>query len=73
MKKLLTILFAFVSIIIFAQKKQAPDNRLAGIDEKLQALLTEWKVADFAVAVIEKNKVMDFRQTLVSFPPTVLA
>jgi CubicO group peptidase (beta-lactamase class C family) len=49
----------FVSIALCAQKK-APtsDTRLNGIDAKLQAILTDWKVAGFAVAVVEKNKIL---------------
>ena len=59
MRSLLFILLAFVSIdFAIAQKASAPDPRLAGIDVKLQALLSEWKVAGFAVAVVEKNKVV---------------
>jgi CubicO group peptidase (beta-lactamase class C family) len=53
---LLCLLLSFTAL---AQKKQAlQDNRLAGIDVSLQAVLTEWKVAGFAVAVVEKNKVV---------------
>src|SRR5260221_1695258 len=58
MKKILTLLFVLVCAISFAQKKSTPIDRLAGIDAKLQSLLTEWKVAGFAVAVVEKNKVI---------------
>jgi CubicO group peptidase (beta-lactamase class C family) len=58
MKKLTALLLAFASVVSLAQKKQTPDNRLAGIDEKLQAVLTDWHVAGFAVAVIEKNKIV---------------
>ena len=53
------ILFCLLlSFTALAQKKQAPDTRLDGIDAKLQAILTEWKVAGLAVAVVEKNKVV---------------
>src|SRR5258707_12500725 len=58
MKKIFTLLFILACATSFAQKKAASPDRLAGIDTKLQALLTEWKVAGFAVAVIEKNKVI---------------
>ncbi|HLZ16181.1 MAG TPA: serine hydrolase domain-containing protein, partial [Cyclobacteriaceae bacterium] len=58
MKKLITPLFLLISLFSFAQKKQAPDNRLTGVDAKLQAVLTDWHVAGFAVAVVEKNKIV---------------
>lgn len=58
MKKILPVLFLAVSGIAFGQKKNAPDNRLAGIDAKLQAVLTDWHVAGFAVAVVEKNNIV---------------
>jgi len=60
MKNSVRILVCFlVSLTAFAQKKQAqPDNRLTGIDAKLQAVLADWKVAGFAVAVVERNKVV---------------
>src|SRR5258708_36661749 len=58
MKKIVTLLFILACATSFAQKKSTPIDRLAGIDAKLQSLLTEWKVAGFAVAVVEKNKVI---------------
>lgn len=59
MKKLVaTILLAVFCLAVQAQKKPMPDARLAGIDAKLEALLAEWKVAGFAVAVVEKDKVV---------------
>jgi CubicO group peptidase (beta-lactamase class C family) len=59
MKKVaLLALVVFAAFQSNAQKKPAADNRLAGIDAKLQALLTDWKVAGFAVAVVEKNKIV---------------
>ncbi len=60
MKKIVlaNLLFA-ISICANAQNKAAQiDARLTGIEVKLQALLTEWKVAGFAVAVVEKNKII---------------
>ena len=56
---LLICLAIFIVGHAFAQKKQpAQDTRLAGIDAKFQLLLDEWKVAGFAVAVVEKDKVV---------------
>lgn len=42
------------------QKKSATpaDARLAGLDAELQKILTDWNAAGFAVAVVEKNKVV---------------
>jgi CubicO group peptidase (beta-lactamase class C family) len=56
--KLTLITLLILSLATFAQKKPVADTRLAGIDAKLEALLAEWKVAGFAVAVIEKDKVV---------------
>lgn len=59
MKKVCTLLLlTLVCVSTFAQKKSTTDPRLAGIDAKLEALLTEWHVAGFAVAVVEKDKVV---------------
>lgn len=59
MKKNYLLLFTFlISMVAMAQKKSTPDNRLAGIDAQLQTILTDWKAAGFAVAVVEKNKVI---------------
>lgn len=57
-KTLLVILALSAGILSFAQKKTTQDNRLVGLDAKLQAVLTDWKAAGFAVAVVEKNKVI---------------
>ncbi|MBS1506305.1 MAG: serine hydrolase [Bacteroidetes bacterium] len=58
MKKIITLFFAFIAVCAFSQKKNAPDNRLAGVDAKLQAILADWHVAGFAVAVVEKDKIV---------------
>ncbi|MDW8332104.1 MAG: serine hydrolase, partial [Cyclobacteriaceae bacterium] len=43
----------------WAQKKPAAtDKRLAGLDAELQPLLAKWHAAGFAVAIVEKNKVI---------------
>lgn len=55
-------IYLFVAVLIFystdAQKKTKPDTRLEGIDTKLQAVLKDWNVAGFAVAVVDKEKVI---------------
>ncbi len=60
MKKLLFILAAIITTTsVFAQKKKpVADTRLAGIDMELQKVLETWKTPGFAVAVVEKNKVV---------------
>lgn len=42
----------------YAQKRSTPDTRLAGLDAELQKVLEVWKTPGFAVAVVEKNKVV---------------
>ncbi len=58
--RILIIFLTLLSVdFAFAQKKQpVQDNRLAGLDAKLQSLLAEWNVAGFSVAVVEKDKVV---------------
>jgi CubicO group peptidase (beta-lactamase class C family) len=51
MKKLIAVLCIAYPLLSIAQKKPGADNKLAGIDAKLQPLLSVWKVAGFAVAV----------------------
>ncbi|HRO47022.1 serine hydrolase [Agriterribacter sp.] len=60
MKKLVSLsLLLLFSVFAFAQKnKIQPDKRLAGLDTALEKLLKDWKAAGFAVAVVEKNKVI---------------
>jgi CubicO group peptidase (beta-lactamase class C family) len=40
------------------EKNIVPDNRLAGLDSAFARILTVWKGPGFAVAVIEKNKIV---------------
>ena len=60
MKALLLSLVFLTSLFAHAQKKpaQAGDTRLQGLDDELQKVLTDWKAAGFAVAVIEKDKIV---------------
>jgi len=49
----------FFSLLAFAQKnKVIVDNRLTGLDAELEKILKDWKIAGFAVAVVEKNKIV---------------
>jgi CubicO group peptidase (beta-lactamase class C family) len=82
MKKLFIGCLVFTSLQLHAQKKLAtPQNKLAGIDTSLQNLLKDFNCAGFAVAVVEKNKVIyikgfgfkDFENKLPVTPNTVFA
>jgi CubicO group peptidase (beta-lactamase class C family) len=57
MKKYLFFLLCLIASNSFAQK-QTPDNRFVGLDTTFARVLKEWKAAGFAVAVVEKNKVV---------------
>ena len=61
MKKIITVLFLFACIFSFAQKKNKPvteTDRFAGLDTTFEKVLKDWHAAGFAVAVVEKNKVV---------------
>jgi len=57
MKKITALLLCVISLNAFAQKK-AEDPRFKGLDTAFQRVLKNWHAAGFAVAVIEKNKVV---------------
>jgi CubicO group peptidase (beta-lactamase class C family) len=52
------LLILLLSCFFVCAQKKTSDNRLAGIDAQLESILTDWKAAGFAVAVVEKNKVV---------------
>ena len=59
MKIFITILLITLGFTVFGQKKNTtPANPLAGIDTTLERILKERKAAGFAVAVVEKNKII---------------
>ena len=60
MKNIILILFLFLLIVpVTAQKQKVnTDQRLVGLDSKLETILTDWKTPGFAVAIVEKNKVI---------------
>lgn len=69
-------------ISAFGQKnKPAVDKRLAGVDTELQKVLDTWQAPGFAVAVIEKNKIVytkgfgyrDYENKLPVTPNTLFA
>jgi CubicO group peptidase (beta-lactamase class C family) len=60
MKYIFALFFLITCFCSFGQKKQTStgDPRLAGIDAELQKVLNDWKAAGFAVAVVEKDKII---------------
>jgi CubicO group peptidase (beta-lactamase class C family) len=56
MKKILLIVFTLS--LITSSIAQDVDKRLEGIDTALNEVLETWKAAGFAVAVVEKNKII---------------
>ncbi len=58
MRKTLTLLILLLSAVTFAQKVKPVADRFAGIDAEMEKLLSTWHVAGFAVAVVEKDKVV---------------
>lgn len=48
-----------ISVALYAQKnKSTEDKRFAGLDTAFARVIKDWKAAGFAVAVVEKNKVV---------------
>lgn len=59
MKSFLIIPFLFLSFGAISQKiKNDSDRRLAGLDDTFNRILKDWHAAGFAVAVVEKNKII---------------
>lgn len=60
MKKVLGLVFAILltSSIMAQKKEQDLKKRLKGVDKELNEVLETWKAAGFAVAVVEKNKII---------------
>jgi CubicO group peptidase (beta-lactamase class C family) len=57
------ILFFLTMLVILSpamgqRSREKADQRLAGLDARLTALLTDWNAAGFAVAIVEKDKVV---------------
>ena len=60
MKRLIPLSFILL-LCVFAtaqRSKLQPDKRLSGLDTALEKLLKDWKAAGFAVAIVEKNKIV---------------
>src|SRR6188472_2946818 len=51
-------LFCLISLTGFAQKSHATVDRFKGLDTAFARILKDWKAAGFAVAVVEKDKVI---------------
>lgn len=60
MKPSVFILASLIAFTTMAQKRKptAPPDRFAGLDTSFARVLSDWKVAGFAVAVVEKGKVV---------------
>lgn len=59
MRKIIALLLCTTTISSFAQKqKSTEDKRFAGLDTAFARVLKEWHAAGFAVAVVEKDKVI---------------
>ncbi|HUQ96207.1 MAG TPA: serine hydrolase [Chitinophagaceae bacterium] len=58
MKKLFLLFFLVPAMLAFAQKKGTPDKRFDGLDAAFNQVLKDWHAAGFAVAVVEKNKII---------------
>lgn len=81
MKTFLSVSIAMILFSTVAAQKRSADTRLQDIDKELQSILETWKVAGFAVAVVEKNKVVyakgfgfrDYEKKLPVTPNTLFA
>jgi CubicO group peptidase (beta-lactamase class C family) len=58
MGKFCLLFILAVSLQVDAQKNQSVDPRLQGLDAQFEQVLKDWNAAGFAVAVVEKNKVI---------------
>jgi len=57
MKIINTLLFSFL-VLSTAAQKNTTDKRFAGLDAQFEKVLKDWKAPGFAVAVVEKNKII---------------
>ena len=58
MKRIPALLLCMIALTCVAQKKNFTEKRFAGLDTAFARVLKEWKAPGFAVAVIEKNKLV---------------
>jgi CubicO group peptidase (beta-lactamase class C family) len=81
MRKILALLCCLTTAFSFAQTAGVTDKRLAGIEKELDQLLKDWHAAGFAVAVVEKDKIIyskgfgyrDVEKKLPATPNTLFA
>ena len=55
---LVPALLFFVLLTNAQKSKPAVDTRLTGLDAELEKILKDWKISGFAVAVVEKDKIV---------------
>lgn len=55
---LLPVLLSVVLVTNAQKSKTAGDNRFTGLDAELEKILKDWKISGFAVAVVEKDKIV---------------
>src|SRR5579871_605314 len=80
MRKILTLLFIVATMTANAQRNQE-DKRFIGLDTAFARVLKTWHAAGFAVAVVEKNKVVyakgfgyrDYENKIAVTPNTLFA
>jgi CubicO group peptidase (beta-lactamase class C family) len=80
MRKAISIVVLLATISVAAQKK-AEDKRFIGLDTAFARVLQTWHAAGFAVAVVEKNKVIyadgfgyrDYENKIPATPNTLFA
>ena len=60
MTKFLLVMLLLMSATTLIGQKNSPviDARLTGLDTELEKLLKDWKIAGFAVAIVEKDKLI---------------
>ncbi len=58
MKWIFHVLCCLLTTNSFAQKTKKVSDRFAGLDTAIGRILKDWKAAGFAVAVVEKNKIV---------------
>ena len=57
MKKLLLLILSVITLQAIGQKQKA-DKRFDGLDTAFARVLKDWHAAGFAVAVVEKDKIV---------------
>jgi CubicO group peptidase (beta-lactamase class C family) len=81
MKKILLLCCSLLPLLLWAQKAVTTDKRLASLEASFEKILKDWKAPGFAVAVVQKNKVIyskgfgyrDWEQKLPVTPNTLFA